>query len=356
MKIWRTANNMKKFYEILGLDMSASIEEVEQAYKELSEVWRPQTYQNLPRYRRKAEIKSKEIHQAYERVKTLLLSKTLDKEQDEDQKDHFPPSGKPLAPEPEPLSSSETIQPQISKPSKKKTLLYGLIAIAVILGALMFYQFSDRKKTEQQDFQTVVSEPEKPTPTISSQQASTAPLQKESEAEPSGEFTVAKQLLSSKSVGQKKYVASTDKQKIVPQIKTDYNALLTEEALSKYNQDSERVKRAQRGLIANGYDTGLLDGIIGPQTIAALKQFASDHAVEADGLFASDLAGAVLVYAEVAATHPDWHSIIRSEDFARWLDRQSYYQTSTIQNLTKIATARQVIDILNRYKFDKATP
>ena len=347
---------MKKYYEILGLDMSASIAEVEQAYRELSEVWRPQTYQNLPRYRRKAQIKSKEINEAYKLLRTFLLAKQPNKEQDEDQKDHVPPGETPLTPEPETLPTKETIQPQISKPPKKKTLLYGLIAIAVVLGALMFYQFSDRKKPEQQDLQTVVSEPEKPTPTISSQRASTAPLQKESEAEPSGEFTVAKQLPSGKSVGQKKYVTSTDKQKPAPQVKTDYNALLTEEALSKYNQNSERVKRAQRGLIANGYDTGPLDGIIGPQTIAALKQFASDHAVEADGLFASDLAGAVLVYAEVAATHPDWHSIIGSEDFARWLDRQSFYQTRTIENSKNTATARQVVDIMNRYKFDKAKP
>ncbi len=86
---------MKKYYEILGLDMSASIEEVEQTYKELSEVWRPQTYQNLPRYKRKAEIKSKEINEAYERVRTFLLAKQPDKEQDEDQKDHVPPGETP---------------------------------------------------------------------------------------------------------------------------------------------------------------------------------------------------------------------------------------------------------------------
>jgi len=335
---------MKKYYEILGLDMSASIEEVEQAYRELSDVWHPQTYQNLPRYRRKAEIKAKAINEAYERVRTFLLAKLPDKEPDDDQKYHVPSGGTPLAPEPESLSSKETIQSQISKPPYRKTLLYGLSAIALVLGALVFYQISDRKKPEQPDLQTAVIGKEKPTPAISSQQVPTAPQQKESGPEPSGESN------------EQKYMTLTDKPKIVPQIKTDYNALLTEEALSKYNQDSERVKRVQRGLIANGYDTGPLDGIIGPQTIAALKQFASNHPVEADGLFASDLTGAVLVYAEVAATHPDWHSIIGSEDFARWLDRQSYYQTNTIENSKNTATARQVVDILNRYKFDKAKP
>jgi peptidoglycan hydrolase-like protein with peptidoglycan-binding domain len=331
---------MKKYYEILGLDMSASIEEVEQAYKELSEVWRPQAYQNLPRYRRKAEIKSKEINEAYKCVQTFLLAKPPA----EDQESHVPDGQYLSETIQEKPAPEETIKPQISKPPQRKTLLYGLIAIAVVLGALVFYQISDRKKPEQQGFQTAVTGKEKPTPASSSQQASTARLQKESAAKPAGE-----------SAGQK-YVASTDKQKIAPQVKTDYNALLTEEALNKYNRDPERVKRTQRGLIANGYDTGPPDGIIGPQTTAALKQFASDHAVEADGLFASDLTGAVLVYAEVAATHPDWHSIIGSDDFARWLDRQSYYQTSTIQIIKKSATARQVIDILNRYKFDKSKP
>ena len=335
---------MKKYYEILGLDMSASIEEVEHAYKELSEVWRPQTYQNLPRYRRKAEIRSKEINEAYERVRTFLLAKPPGKEQDEDQKDHIPPGRTPLAPEQESLPSKKTISSQISKPPHRKTWLYGLIAIAMILSALVFYQIYDRKKPEQHNLQTAVTGKEKPTPAIPSQQASTAPLQKEPVVEPAGE-----------SAGQKS-VAPTDVPKIVPQIKTDYNALLTEDTLSKYNQDSERVKRAQRALIANGYDTGPLDGIIGPQTTAALKQFASDHAVKADGMFASDLTNAVLVYAEVSATHPDWHLIIGSDDFARWLDRQSYYPTNTIQSLKKSATARQVIDILNRYKSDKATP
>jgi curved DNA-binding protein CbpA len=56
---------MKKYYDILGLDMAASIEEIAQAYKELSETWNPQTYQNLPRSRRKAEIKLKQMVRYY---------------------------------------------------------------------------------------------------------------------------------------------------------------------------------------------------------------------------------------------------------------------------------------------------
>jgi curved DNA-binding protein CbpA len=105
---------MKKYYEILELDMSASIDEVEQAYKELSKVWRPQTYQNLPRYRRKAEIKSKEINEAYERVRTFLLAKPPA----EDQENHVP--GGQYFPETirEKLAPEETIQPQISKPPR----------------------------------------------------------------------------------------------------------------------------------------------------------------------------------------------------------------------------------------------
>ena len=276
---------MKKYYDILGLDMSASIEEVEQAYKKLSETWNPQTYQNLPRYRRKAEIKSKEINEAYERLRTFLLAKPAA----EDQENHVLDGQYLSETIQEKLAPEETIPPQISKSPQRKTMLYGLIAIAAVFGALMFYQISDRKKPEQQSFQTAVIEEEKPTavaaeekPTVatSSQGSSTARLQKESEAEPSGELAAAEQLPSGKSAEQQ-YVASTDKQKIAQLLKTDYNALLTEEALDKYNQDPQRVKRAQRGLIANGYDTGPLDGIIGPHTTTALKQFASDHGVEA---------------------------------------------------------------------------
>ena len=332
---------MKKYYEILGLDVSASIEEVEQAYKELSETWNPQTYQNLPRYRRKAEIKLKEINEAYERISAFLMARPPQTALDADQTDHVAPDEALTESEPQTTAPEETISPQISKAPQRKTLFYSLIAIALVLGILVFYQISDRKKPARKGFQPAVTGEKKPTPATASQPASTAPLQKESAAQPAGESVT------------QKYKSSTDTQNIAPPVKTDYNALLTEETLNTYNQDPARVERAQKGLVASGYDTGPLDGIIGPYTTAALKRFASDHALEADSLFASNLTDAVLLYAEVAATHPDWQAIIGSDDFARWLDRQSYYQTSTIQHVKKTATPQQVIDLLHRYKSDK---
>ena len=332
---------MKKYYDILGLDMDASLEEVAQAYKELSETWNPQIYQNLPRFRRKAEIKLKEINEAYEQVFAFLRSKPPTKEPDADQTDEVATDGLLQESESAATVPEKTMPSQIRKAPQKKTLFYGLMAIALVLVVLVFYQISNRKKPAEQEFQSTVTEEKKPAPVTASQPVLTAPLQKESVPQPTDESVA------------EKYAVSTDTQKSTPPAKSDYNALLTEEALDKYNQNPARVKRAQKGLIANGYDTGPLDGIIGPYTTAALRQFASDHALETDSLFASNLTDAVLVYAEVAAIHPEWHSTIGSDDFAHWLDRQPFYQIDSIENFKKNITAQQVIDILNRYNSDK---
>ena len=332
---------MKKYYDILGLDMSASIEEVAQAYKELSETWNPQIYQNLPRFRRKAEIKLKEINEAYEQIFAFLRSKPTPEEQDADQQDDATPDGVFHESEPPATPPEETIPSQISKAPQKRTLLYGLITVALVLVILVFYRISDRKTPAQQALKTAVTEEKKPAPVAASPPVSTVPLQKKPADQPADESATPK------------YVALTDTQKIKLPVKLDYNALLTEKALDKYNQDPARVKRVQKGLIANGYDTGPLDGIIGPYTTAALRQFAVGHALEADSLFTSNLTDAVLVYAEVAATHSDWQAIFKSDEFVQWLERQSFYQTGGIQNFKKNVTAQQVIDVLNRYKSDK---
>jgi len=64
----------------------------------------------------------------------------------------------------------------------------------------------------------------------------------------------------------------------------------------------------------------------------------------------------VLVFAEVAAAYPDWDRIIGSENFARWLDSQTYISANTVEKLKKSATAQHIIKMLDLYKSDKKTP
>jgi preprotein translocase subunit Sec63 len=57
--------------EILGLKPSASHEEVNQAYRDLANVWHPDRFVGNPRLQKKAEEKLKEINAAYEYIKSF---------------------------------------------------------------------------------------------------------------------------------------------------------------------------------------------------------------------------------------------------------------------------------------------
>jgi peptidoglycan hydrolase-like protein with peptidoglycan-binding domain len=333
---------MQKYFEILKLDASASIEELEQAYKELAQAWRPESYQNLPRFKRQAQMKLKEIDEAYQRVRSYLLAK----QPAERSGDHpvvaetLPDSMKEKEP------AGKTPRPQYRKPVHRGRL-YGLIAIVAVLGTLVLYQITDHPQPEK-----AAPEQEKPAPEAASPQASADHPGKETQPGPAGASDAAKKLPDAKSA-EPTVAASTGEQKIPLKQTAAYDAPLKQSVLDRTNQDPDRVKRIQKSLIASGYDTGPLDGIIGPQTTDALKQFAGDQVIEASCLFADNLTGTVLVYAEITATHPDGPKIICSSDFARWLEGQTHFKAIDIQKLKKYATAQQVIKILDRYKSDK---
>ena len=57
--------------EILGLKPGASQEEVNQAYRDLVNVWHPDRFVGNPRLQKKAEEKVKEINAAYETIKSF---------------------------------------------------------------------------------------------------------------------------------------------------------------------------------------------------------------------------------------------------------------------------------------------
>ena len=68
--------DVKRYFEILELTPGASVEELNQAYKDLVNIWHPDRFSNNPRLKQRAEEKLKEVNQAYETVKSFLASES----------------------------------------------------------------------------------------------------------------------------------------------------------------------------------------------------------------------------------------------------------------------------------------
>ena len=64
--------DIQRYYEILEIDPGVSSEGLLQAYKDLVNVWHPDRFSKLPRLRRKAEKKLKEVNEAYEKLQSHL--------------------------------------------------------------------------------------------------------------------------------------------------------------------------------------------------------------------------------------------------------------------------------------------
>lgn len=68
--------DIKRYFEILELQPGASIDELNQAYKDLVNIWHPDRFSKNPRLKQRAEEKLKEVNQAYETVKSFLSSES----------------------------------------------------------------------------------------------------------------------------------------------------------------------------------------------------------------------------------------------------------------------------------------
>jgi DnaJ-class molecular chaperone len=64
--------DLKRYFEILELSPDASIDELNQAYRDLVNIWHPDRFAHNPRLKEKAEEKLKALNQAYETLKPVL--------------------------------------------------------------------------------------------------------------------------------------------------------------------------------------------------------------------------------------------------------------------------------------------
>lgn len=59
-------------------------------------------------------------------------------------------------------------------------------------------------------------------------------------------------------------------------------------------------------------------------------------------------------FAAVAAAHPDYERIAQDPDLMAWIDEQPAFMADTLKNIAEHGSAPQVIDLLTRYKQDRA--
>ena len=64
---------MEKYYQLLGLKLDASPEEVKMAYRQLAKTWHPDRFHDKPQDQKQAEVKFKEISEAYTILKAYIL-------------------------------------------------------------------------------------------------------------------------------------------------------------------------------------------------------------------------------------------------------------------------------------------
>lgn len=65
-------SEFNQYYEILELEPGASLKEVKQAYRDMAFVWHPDRFSHNPRLQAKAQLRLKEINEAYDRLQFLL--------------------------------------------------------------------------------------------------------------------------------------------------------------------------------------------------------------------------------------------------------------------------------------------
>ncbi len=65
-------NNVDKYFEVLGLKVGASLQKVEQPGLDLIKVWHPDRFAQDPELQAKAQEKTKDINEGYERILVFL--------------------------------------------------------------------------------------------------------------------------------------------------------------------------------------------------------------------------------------------------------------------------------------------
>lgn len=113
------------------------------------------------------------------------------------------------------------------------------------------------------------------------------------------------------------------------------------------------LKKAQLHLAAIGFPTGKIDGVFGPQSMAAINSFHTVFSSLSTIDTPEDMLRSLAVHAQIAATRPEWLSIVQSDDFHTWLAKPNI---STQKQQKGLNTAPQLTRLLDQYTFKNIMP
>ena len=107
---------LEQYYRALGLDVGASLEEINQAYRDLAFIWHPDRIPpDNPRLQEKAAAKLKEINHARDRLRTLNHNSTNRRSAHTQERSQPAPTSKSKYQSPPSTAKSTDSNPQTSK-------------------------------------------------------------------------------------------------------------------------------------------------------------------------------------------------------------------------------------------------
>ena len=113
------------------------------------------------------------------------------------------------------------------------------------------------------------------------------------------------------------------------------------------------LKKAQANLATIGYPTGKIDGIFGPQSLAAIQSFRTDFSILNTPETAEEMLRILAAHGQLATAHPEWRSIVQSEHFHSWLAKRNI---GTQKQQIHFSTTPQLTQLFNLYTFTTITP
>ena len=108
----------------------------------------------------------------------------------------------------------------------------------------------------------------------------------------------------------------------------------------------------QNSLVILGYDPKKIDGIIGPHTKAALKQFCADVENEFRKDSVDDFMAALLLYVAIAKVYPAWKDIVLNDQFKDWVNQQPAGKSAAYRIIMRTSPAGEIISLYEEYQSD----